>query len=132
MVLEGAFEDCAVNAAGAQQYCSVAGNSVNAVLTLQGSANKYLLYIDMDGAYRGQGDYHLQPWSSGLGANDGKAKVAIREYQTGAFWQSVSGTLHVAAADGRSGSVAANLNFVGGEPTPPVVALGILGSWACA
>ena len=131
--LSGIFNDCAVNAPNLTQYCTVSGSTLDDVLTLRGTTHQYLLYLSIDGAYRGAGDYYLAPWSSGsgLGVNDGKAKVAVREYQTGAFWQSVSGTLHVSGNDGRSGDVAVNLTFVGGEPTPPVTALGILGRWAC-
>ncbi len=129
--LSGTFNDCAVNAPKLTQYCSVSGSTLNDVLTLRGTTHEYLLYLSIDGAYRGRGDYYLAPWSSGLGVHDGKAKVAVREYQTGAFWQSVSGTLHVSGTDGRSGDVAVNLTFIGGEPTPPVTALGILGQWAC-
>ncbi len=129
--LSGAFNDCAVHAPSLTHNCTVSGSTLDVVLTLRGTSHQYLLYLSIDGAYRGRGDYYLAPWSSGLGVNDGKAKVAVREYQTGAFWQSVSGTLHVSGNDGRSGDVAVNLTFVGGEPTPPVTALGILGPWAC-
>ena len=129
--LSGAFNDCAVNAPNLTQYCRVSGSTLDDVITLRGTTHQYLLYLSIDGAYRGRGDYYLASWSSGLGVNDGKAKVAVREYQTGAFWQSVSGTFHVSGKDGRSGDVAVNLTFVGGEPTPLVTTLGILGPWAC-
>src|SRR4029077_18926252 len=90
--LSGAFNDCAVNAPILTPYCSASGSTLDDVLTLRGTTHQYLLYLSIDGAYRGRGDYYLTPWSSGLGVNDGKTKVAVREYQTGAFWQSVSGT----------------------------------------
>ena len=131
LLLSGAFNDCVVNAPNVTQQCMVSGSTLNDVVTLRGTTHQYLLYVSIDGGYRGSGDYYLAPWSSGLGADDGKAKVAVREYQTGAFWQSVSGTLHVSENDGRSGSLAVNLTFVGGEPTPAVTTLGILGPWAC-
>jgi hypothetical protein len=130
--LQGAFNECAVNARAVTQSCTVSGNSLDDLLVLQGAHHRYLLYLSIDGAYRGGGDYYLTPWSSGLDVHDGKAKVAVREYQTGAFWQSVSGTLHVSSNDGRSGDLAVNLTFVGGEPTPVVTSLGILGPWTCS
>jgi len=131
MQFSGAFNDCVVNVPKVTQYCTVSGSTLNDVFTLRGATHQYLLYLSIDGGFRGSGDYYLAPWSGGLDVNDGKAKVAVREYQTGAFWQSVSGTLHVSGNDGRSGDLAVNLTFVGGEPTPSVTALGILGPWAC-
>ncbi len=128
----GAFNECARNAHDATQYCTVSGTTLSNVIVLQGAQHRYLLYLSIDGGYKGSGDYHLAPWSSSLGVNDGKAKVAVREYATGAFWQSVSGTLHVSGDDGRSGDVAVNLTFTGGAPSPADFSLGILGPWTCS
>lgn len=129
--LEGAFVDCTAAAPHAAQYCTVSGNTLDDVITIKSATRQYLLYLFIEGGYRGQGDYQLAPWSNGLDVKDGKAKVAVREYVSGAFWQSVSGVLHVGGNQGDSGGVAANLVFVGGEPTPPVTRLGIIGPWSC-
>lgn len=131
--LTGAFEDPCVTTDATPQACSPAhGTSLDTVITLRGSSHRYLLYIAIDGIYRGPGAYKLAPWfQSSLGTKDGTAKVAFREYATGAFWQSVSGTLTVIGSDGRFGTVSATLTFVGGEPTPPTVLLNAAGSWSC-
>jgi hypothetical protein len=130
LVISGAFSECATQRAGDSQDCTESGSLLSDVLTVRGTAHSFLLYLEVDGGYTGPRDYYLAPWTSGLGVLDGRPKVAIREYETGAFWQSVSGTLWVSPG-GRSGGVAVNLTFVGGEPTPPVVQLGVLGPWHC-
>ncbi len=130
--LQGSFNECVANARPVTQSCLVSGNSLDDLLILQGAHHVYRLYLSIDGGYKGSGDYSLAPWSSGLGVNEGKARVAVRESQTGAYWQSVSGTLHVSGNNGQSGDLAVNLTFVGGEPTPLVTSLGILGPWTCS
>jgi hypothetical protein len=132
--LGGSLNACAVVASNGSQSCSVSGTSLNDVITLRGGGDEYLLYVSIDGGYNGPRAYYLSPWAAGtLDAQDGQAKVAIREYRTGAFWQSVSGTLEVTGNDGNSGSLAVNLTFVGGESPPPADgALGIIGNWTCA
>jgi hypothetical protein len=70
-------------------------------------------------------DYH-GPGVTYLGAS-----VLVREYVTGALWQSTSGIVRVVGADGRSGFVKAELAYVGGEATPPTIGLDISGAWSC-
>jgi hypothetical protein len=131
--LTGAFDDPCVTTGATSQACSPAyGTSLDMVITLRGRSHRYLLYVAIDGMYHGPGTYELVPWfQSSLGVRDGTTKVAFREYATGAFWQSVSGTLTVIGNDGRFGTMNANLTFVGGEPTPPTVLLNAAGSWNC-
>jgi hypothetical protein len=118
--LVGVFNDCAVAAAnGTASYCSVSGSTLRDVLHLQGKTHGYLLYLTIVG-------YH------GSGVTYVVASVLVREYVTGALWQSMSGgIIRVTGVDGRSGSVKADLSYVGGEPTPPTVGLNISGAWRC-
>jgi hypothetical protein len=118
--LVGVFNDCAVNAANTTSYCSVSGSTLRDVLYLHGKAHDYLLYLTLIG-YHGSGVTYVD------------ATVAVRESATGALWQSMSGgIIRVTGVDGRSGSVKADLAYVGGEPTPPTVGLNVSGGWRCA
>lgn len=128
LALGGAFNDCAAKAPNAASFCSVSAHVLDAVITLQGGQRNYLLYVEVDGNYNGHGMYTLKPWHAGLDTNDGTAKVAVREYTTGALWQSVAGGLSVLGNDGRSGSMDSDLTFTGGEATSP---LRIAGLWSC-
>jgi hypothetical protein len=118
--LVGVFNDCAgVAASGTDSYCSVSGTILRDVLHVQGKAHGYLLYLTIDG-------YH------GSGVSYVDARVLVREYVTGALWQSMSGgIIRVTGVDGRSGSVNADLLYVGGGPTPPTIGLNISGAWRC-
>ena len=119
--LVGVFNDCAVVAAnGTASYCSVSGGTLRDVLHVQGKAHGYLLYLTIVG-YHGSGVTYVD------------ASILVREYVTGALWQSITGgIIRVTGADGRSGSVKADLAYVGGEPTPPTVGLNVSGTWSCA
>ena len=119
--LVGVFNDCAVVAAsGTSSYCSVSGSTLRDVLHVQGKTHGYLLYLTIVG-YHGSGVTYVD------------ASVLVREYATGALWQSMSGgIIRVTGVDGRSGSVKADLAYVGGEPTPPTVGLNVSGGWRCA
>jgi hypothetical protein len=118
--LVGVFNDCAgVAASGTASYCSVSGTTLRDVLHVQAKAHGYLLYLTIVG-------YH------GSGVTYVGASVLVREYVTGALWQSMSGgIIRVTGVDGRSGSVKADLSYVGGEPTPPTIGLSISGAWGC-
>jgi len=119
--LVGVFNDCAgVAANGTASYCSVSGSTLRDVLHLQGKTHGYLLYLTIVG-YHGSGVTYVD------------TSVLVREYVTGALWQSMSGgIIRVTGIDGRSGSVKADLAYVGGEPTPPTVGLNVSGGWRCA
>ena len=133
--LLGAFIDCAGTVQSIQSTtsgCRLSGHVLDAYITLHGDKRDYLLYVEVDGSYVGPGDYSLPPWPHSLGSNDGTAKVAIRDYQTGALWESNVGVLTVSRADGSSGLVAAFLTPVGGQTTPPAQAIKLSGKWSCA
>jgi hypothetical protein len=84
-----------------------------------GTPHDYLLYLHIIG-YHGSGVVYV-------GVN-----VGLREYSTGALWQSLAGGVAmVTGLDSRSGTVKADLAYVGGEPTPPTVGLNVSGTWRC-
>ena len=104
---------------------------MRAVVFLRGSARDYLFYVAIVGAYGGPGTYPLWPWThADLSAPDGIAKIAVREVDTGALWQSGNGSLSV-STDGRSGSLDADLGYAGRMTPPPPGILNISGRWAC-
>ena len=116
--LVGVFNDCAGSAASGN--CSVSGSTLRDVLYVQGKTHGYLLYLTIVG-YHGPGVTYVD------------VSVLVRESVTGALWQSTSGgIIRVTGVDGRSGSVKAELAYVGGEPTPPTVGLDVSGGWRCA
>jgi hypothetical protein len=127
----GAYNDCASAVQDAASGCRVSGRVLDAYITLDGIKRDYLLYVEVDGSYVGPGDYSLPPWPHSLGANDGAAKVALRDYQTGALWQSTFGVLTVSGKDGRSGLVTAGLDFTGGASNPPAQGIKLSGAWSC-
>jgi hypothetical protein len=118
--LVGVFNDCAVSAAsGTASYCSVSGSTLRDVVHVQGKTHGYLLYLTVD-RYHGPGVTYVG------------AGVLVRENVTGALWQSITGGIvRVIGADGRSGSVKAELAYVGGDATPPTIGLNISGAWRC-
>ena len=122
LALAGVFNDCAVPVATTTSWSCAAGTLVfDAVIRFHGTEHDYLLYLHIGNGYHGSGTY----------ANS-TVSVDLREYATGAFWQSIPGVvLRVSGSDGRSGSVKAALAYLGGEPTPPTVGLNISGAWRC-
>ena len=131
--LTGAYDDCgAVPLALKPLPCVVSGANLMNTIPLQGATRSYFLYLNVDGSYVGRHTYALKPWPDPyFEANDKATKVAVREEVSGALWQSTDGTLTLSGASGRSGSVSADLVLVGGEPTPGVVSLHIVGQWRC-
>jgi hypothetical protein len=120
LALAGVFNDCAVSVATTSS-CAAGSLVFNAVIRFHGTGHDYLLYLHIGNGYHGSGTY----------ANS-TVSVDLREYATGAFWQSIPGVvLRVSGSDGRSGAVKAALAYVGGEPTPPTVGLNISGAWRC-
>jgi len=128
--LVGARDDCATrDPTGAA--CSVEGRVLDAVIHLRGNERSYLLYVEVDGGYSGTGPYLLPPWAHPYAdANDGNGKAGIREYVTGALWQSVAGVIIVTNKDGKSGFINADLDPVAGA-APPITRLHIEGPWNC-
>ena len=126
----GAFMECA--SIGQRMFCPASFDQVKTV-RLHGQSNDFILYVEIYGAYHGPGTYQLRPWPHpGLGVDDGVAKVALREWYSGDFFQSVSGSLVVDDLE-NSGFVHAGL---GAEPvlddaTPAKVDVNLSGWWSC-
>lgn len=121
LALAGVFNDCAAPVATSTS-CAAGSNTFEAVIRFHGTGHDYLLYLHISNGYHGAGTY----------ANS-TVSVDLREYVTGAFWQSIPGVvLTVSGSDGRSGVVKAALTYVGGEPTPPTIGLNISGAWRCS
>lgn len=129
--LVGVFNECATAAPDKTSTCSVTGDTLDAQLRLAGSNQAFLLYIEVKGTYGGPGTHDLPPWPHGLGTKDDVPKVAVSEYVTGAFWQSVAGVLTVTGSDGRSGTVSAILQASNGTGVAPGPTLSLDGPWSC-
>jgi hypothetical protein len=129
----GAYDDCAeVDLALKPLPCVLLGANLMNTIPLQGATRSYFLYLNVDGSYVGGHTYALKPWPNPyFEANDKATKVAVLEEGSGALWRSTDGTLTLSGTNGRSGSVNADLELVGGEPTPGVVSLHIVGQWRC-
>lgn len=105
------------------------------VLRMRGTQHDFLLYIELIGSYHGPGTYQLKPWPHpGLGENDGVPKVAVREYDSGQFWQSVSGWLRIDPGIA-GGSLSAGFGkdpvLAQGEGSPVQIDLNVAGPWRC-
>ncbi len=125
--LTGAFNECASINHG--QSCPTGSFDLPRVILLIGTKDKFLLYVEVNGGYHGPGTYPLVPWpSSTLGVPDSVAKVAIREYTTGALWESSAGSVTIESSE-EFGYVYAGL---GASTSSPVdVSLNIAGWWSC-
>lgn len=132
LVMTGAYVGCTV--IKQVEYCPRSFEQAK-VIRLRGVQADFLLYIEIYGPYHGVGTYQLRPWPHpGLGENDGVAKVAVREYDSGQYWQSVSGWLTVDAGE-RSGALSTGL---GKDPVLPhghdsamEIDLNLAGRWSC-
>jgi hypothetical protein len=97
----------------------------NTLFKLLGPSHDFLLYLNVHDGYSGAGEYRL---------DTGAAEVDVREYATGAFWQSVVGILTVTGSDGRSGTVSAVLEASASNNPGFVVpgrTLRVDGPWSC-
>lgn len=129
----GAYVECATIAQ--VDYCAPSFDQAK-VIRLHGAKNDFLLYIEINGAYHGPGLYQLRPWPHpSLGQNDRMAKVALREYTSGRFFESSAGWLTVDRSGG-AGSVSTGLvenpqfNQAVGQPVK--LDLNLAGVWSCA
>jgi hypothetical protein len=95
-----------------------------------GTTHDFILYIEVKGAYHGPDTYPLVRWPhDSLGVNDGIAKVALREGESGRFWESTAGSVTI-NDDEHSGWVYAGL---GADPgSPAKVPVSIAGWWSCS
>lgn len=126
--LEGAFNGCA-DAAGPVAACfpGPAGDVFGGQGHLRDRTDRFILYLEVDGGFHGPGTYPLVPWPQPtLGSRDGIAKVAVREFVGGAFWQSIAGSLTIQQDQGLVYALLAQPN--GGANVQP---LEISGVWYC-
>ncbi len=131
--LTGAYLECA----SIDQGLSCAPGFEQAkVVRLHGLRHEFLLYVEINGVYRGPRTYALRPWPRPtLGVADGTAKVAIREAGSGRLFESSAGSLSV---DNREdgGFVFAGLVedpvHHGGFGAPVKLDLNIAGWWSCS
>jgi hypothetical protein len=138
--LTGAFNTCATAAPEKTSTCSVSasGHVLDAVLRLADRHQVYVLYIEINaGFYTGPGMYGLAPWQFALGTND-VPKVAVLQFTTGTFWESVGGGVNVTGGDGRSGNVnailqasSASVQASNGSTVVPGPTLSVDGLWSC-
>jgi hypothetical protein len=126
--LAGDMSDCTVTAADpvtGSNGCSASADGLHEVIYLHGNFHNYLLYLNIDD-YTGPGTYTIHAPAT----STSPFAVGIREYDSGALWESGGGTLMVASG-GRSGTLKAFLVYVGGLVTPPVLGLTVSGRWTC-
>jgi len=120
--LVGSFNDCASIDSTASN-CKVSPPAFNTLFKVLGPSQDYLLYLIVPDGYSGAGEYRL---------DTGSAEVDVREYPTGALWQSVAGILTVTGSDGRSGTVSATLETSSNSgPVVPAASLAVNGRWSC-
>jgi hypothetical protein len=103
--------------------CRQGGGMFEALFTLQGASHQYRLYINLLSGYHGAGDYVVN--------SPAGAFVYVRDYATGALWQSVGGLLAISGGDQPSGTLDTDLGFVG-ESGPRSMPLTVTGTWRCA
>ena len=127
LTLSGIFQECASVDIG--MSCPAGSFDLARVLRLHGAKHDFILYIEVNGAYRGPGTYVLAPWPHDtLGRPDGVAKVALRDWSSGQFWQSAAGSLTVAGEE--AGWLYAGL---GASTYSTVdVQINVSGWWSCS
>jgi hypothetical protein len=126
--LAGIFQECASVDFG--MNCPTGSFDKARVLRMHGTKHDFILYVEVNGAYDGPRTYALVPWpSETLGVPDGVAKVAIREWTTGRFWESTAGSLTINESE-ESGWVYAGLGASAYSPMD--VQLNIAGWWSCS
>ncbi len=132
LVLRGSLNTCADTASQTPAACGpVQADSFFGVALFHDDQHGYLFYVEVDGGYHGAGAYTLVPWPHpSLGVRDGAAKVAFRDDASGALWQSVSGSVTIDPG-ANSGSVRADLVFIGERPIPSVKQMTVDGPWRC-
>ncbi|HEY1419794.1 MAG TPA: hypothetical protein VGG90_03700 [Candidatus Dormibacteraeota bacterium] len=126
--LTGVFNECA--SIGKGTSCPSGSFDQAREMLLNGTKDTFLLYIEVNGGYHGPGTYALAPWPQGtLGVADGVAKVAIREFTTGALWESSAGSVTIEGSE-QFGWVYAGLGASSSSPVD--VSLNIAGWWSCS
>jgi hypothetical protein len=118
----GTLANCVSMDRSSVRSCRLGAGMFEGLFTLDGAGQQYRLYITLLSGYHGAGDYVV----------NGPAGVFIyvRDYATGALWQSVAGSLAVTGGGQPYGTLDAYLDFVGsGEPQS--MALTVAGTWRC-
>ena len=133
LTMTGAFTECAN--LRTVDFCPLTFDQAK-VLRVHSAAHDFLVYIEINGAYRGPGLYQLRPWPHpGLGSDDGVAKVAVREYESGQLWESAAGWVRVDESQ-REGSLSAGLVQDAvhrpGFGAPVKLDLNLDGGWSCS
>lgn len=126
VMMSGAVDDCGSTVA-VNNSCSVTASRLDAVVYLTGISRSYELDLELDGSYNGPDTYNLSPLA--LSRPD-LPKAGIRDFRTGAVYESISGEVTV-DDEGRQGSVVADLT-IGGKPAPSQAVLHIEGPWGCS
>jgi hypothetical protein len=118
----GTLANCVAVDRSSVRSCRQGGGMFEGLFTLDGGGQQYRLYISLLSGYHGAGDYVVN--------SPAGAFIYVRDYATGALWQSVSGSLAVSGGGPPSGTLDAYLGFVGdgGSPSMPLT---VAGSWRC-
>jgi hypothetical protein len=119
----GAGGDCVSVTTSSVPSCRQGGGMFEALLTLQGANEQYRVYINLLSGYHGAGDYVVN--------SPAGAFAYVRDYATGALWQSVGGVLAVSGGGHPYGTLDANFGFVG-SGDPPTAPVTVAGTWQCA
>jgi len=128
MKFTGIFNECATVDKGIN--CPSGSFAQARVFRMHGTKDDFIVYVEVNGNYRGPGTYVLEPWPhDSLGVPDGVAKVAVREYVTGRLWESSAGSLTIDNLE-NGGFVYAGLGPSANSSV--VVELNIAGWWSCS
>jgi hypothetical protein len=119
----GAVDDCVSVPPSSVPSCEQGGGMFEALFTLQGATEQYRLYINLLSGYHGAGDYVVN--------SPAGAFVYVRDYATGALWQSVGGILAVSGGGHPYGTLDANFGTVGNGDAPSAP-FTVAGTWRCA
>lgn len=126
--LTGVLNECVTIGRGSS--CPAGSFDHARVIQLHGTKHDFIIYIEVNGRYRGPGVYPLEPWPTGtLGVADDIAKVALREARTGQLWESSAGSLVIDRSE-EWGWVYAGLGA--SKNSPVQVELNIAGWWSCS
>jgi hypothetical protein len=127
MKFTGIYNECAAVDKG--MSCPSGSLNQARVFRMHGTKDDFIVYIEVNGSYRGPGTYVLEPWPhDSLGVPDGVAKVAVRDV-TGRLWESSAGSLTIDNLE-NGGFVYAGLGPSANSTV--VVELNIAGWWSCS
>ena len=119
----GTLDNCVAVDRASVRSCRQGAGTFEALFTVDGAGRQYRLYISLLSGYHGAGDYVVNSPAGPF--------VYVRDYATGALWQSVGGSLAVSGSGPPSGTLDASLGFVG-DGDSPSLQLTVAGRWRCA